>query len=272
MNTFYIITNSIKDPNHDVTQMIMNLIEREGGHSILAVTQDKKHNIPKEVDGIITLGGDGTLIRAASELHAYNIPIIGINLGTLGYLTEIEKNGIEEGIVSLFNQNVLIEKRMMIQGELLGKQEVALNDIVLNRYGGLRTIQFTIYVNGEYLHEYKADGVIISTPTGSTAYSLSAGGPIVEPTASMFIITPICAHSLNSSSIVLSSEDVIEIILGAGRENTIEHASVSFDGENDLKMKTGDKIRISKATKTTQLIKLSSVSFLETLRRKMAGN
>ncbi len=272
MKTFYIITNSIKDPNYDVTNMIINLIEREGGQGIVAVPHDKSYEIPKDVDGIITLGGDGTLIRAAGELHEYNIPIIGINIGTLGYLTEIDRNNIEEGIIALLKQKVLIEKRMMIQGELLGKQEVALNDIVLNREGGLRTIQFAIYVNGEYLHEYKADGVIISTPTGSTGYSLSAGGPIVEPTASMFIITPICPHSLNSSSIVLSSEDVIEIILGAGRENTVEHASVSFDGETDLKMRTGDKIRISKATKTTQLIKLSSVSFLETLRRKMAGN
>ena len=129
-----------------------------------------------------------------------------------------------------------------------------------------------VYVNGELLNSYQADGVIVSTPTGSTAYNLSAGGPIVEPTASMIVITPICSHSLNTSSIVLSAEDEIILEVALGRDGNIEEAGISFDGERNIEVRTGDKIIIRKAEEKTKLFKLSKVSFLETLRKKMKGN
>ncbi len=272
MKTFYIITNDSKDPLYDLTNEIRILIEEAGGTAIIAREIEGVYEVPEGIDCVVTLGGDGTLIRATSDLHEYDIPFIGVNLGTLGYLTEIERDNLKADICQLVNGETLIEERMMICGEINQKYEVALNDIVVTREGSLRTIRFQIYVNGAYLHSYKADGMIISTPTGSTGYSMSAGGPIVEPTASLFIVTPICSHSLNSRSIILSSDDVIEIVLGGGREGSCEEASVSFDGGASFAIYTGDRVRITKAKKRMKLMKLSSVSFLETLSKKMAGN
>lgn len=291
MKTFYIITNNSKDPMFDLTNEIRGLIEEAGACGVIAKEDDGQYQVPPHVDCIVTLGGDGTLIRATSDLHEYDIPFIGVNLGTLGYLTEIERESLRADICQLVNGETLIEERMMIRGEIKqdtmndtqndrseevsrskNLEEVALNDIVVTREGSLRTIRFQIYVNGAYLHSYKADGMIISTPTGSTGYSMSAGGPIVEPTASLFIVTPICSHSLNSRSIILSSEDVIEIVLGGGREGALEEASVSFDGGASFGIKTGERVKITKADRRMKLMKLSSVSFLETLSKKMAGN
>lgn len=275
MKKFYIITNYKKDPDHIVTREIQRYITEAGGEAILGQMKNGIYNIEEwahELTCILTLGGDGTLIRTAGALYSWGIPILGINLGTLGYLTEIEMEHLKENISQLVKEESLVEERMMIQGKVLDHDKVAINDIVLVREGEVRTIQFEIYVNGSYLHGYKADGMILSTPTGSTGYSMSAGGPIVEPTASLFIATPICPHSLSSRSIILSSDDVIEIKLGEGREGEVDTASVSFDGNASIHIKTGDSVKITKADHTMKLMKLSSVSFLETLRKKMAGN
>lgn len=257
---------------YDLTNEIKILIEDAGGVATVAEETEGKYEVPSDIDCVVTLGGDGTLIRATSDLHEYDIPFIGVNLGTLGYLTEIERENLQEDICHLVNGETMIEERMMLCGQVEGRAEFALNDVVVTREGNLRTIRFQIYVNGAYLHSYKADGMIISTPTGSTGYSMSAGGPIVEPTASLFIVTPICSHSLNSRSIVLSSEDVVEIVLGGGREGSVEKATVSFDGGASFVIQTGNRVKITKANKSMKLMKLSKVSFLETLSKKMAGN
>ena len=277
METFYIITNYSKDENYEVTRQIQDYIEKRGRTCILS-ERDEEGNlladqIPKETDCVLTLGGDGTLIQAVRELRNKHLPLIGVNMGTLGYLTEIELPKIEESLEKLFCGAFLPERRMMLQGKLEGrKEDIALNDIVVARAGSIRVIHFNIYVNGQLLNSYQADGVIISTPTGSTAYNLSAGGPIVEPTAEMFVITPICSHALNTSSIVLSAEDEIVIEIGKGKGDTVEEASVTFDGADVIPVYTGDRITISRSEKTAKLLKLSEESFLETLRKKMKGN
>lgn len=273
MKIFYIVVNNVKDPLFKVADEIVSLISQEGGRAFYRRENDITSEELEDVEGIITLGGDGTLIQASQELFEANKPFIGVNLGTLGYLTEIEKEHLESGILELMHGKSTIENRMM----LLGKVEdypkaVALNDIVVSRGGTPRIIQLHIYVNGELLHTYKGDGMIISTPTGSTAYSMSAGGPIVEPTASLFVLTPICSHGIDSRSIVLSSDDEIKIVLGKGRVTEVEHASISFDGGKTFDFETGHCIQITKAKKTTKLIKLNSASFLETLRTKMKGS
>lgn len=270
MDRFYVITNQSKDKMLKTTQRLRQYIEKRGKVCILA--SDGKH-IPEDTDCVLVLGGDGTLIRAARELRSCKVPILGINLGTLGYLAEVEVQYIESAIDRLINGEAASEARMMLRGTIEGKREdVALNDIVVTRLGALRIIHFNIYVNGELLNSYQADGVIISTPTGSTGYNLSAGGPIVEPTASMIVITPICSHALNTRSIVLSAEDEIVVEIGKGRDNQIEEAAVSFDGEETIAICTGERIAIRKAEDTTTLLKLSKVSFLETLRKKMKGS
>lgn len=270
MDKFYVITNQGKDIYLETTKRILNYIEWKGKTCVLGVDEPTP---PLDTDCVLVLGGDGTLIRAARELRYYDIPMIGINLGTLGYLTEVEVQNIESAINQLIEETPEIEERMMLKGTINhSTEDIALNDIVLTRLGGLRVIRFHVYVNGELLNTYQADGVIFSTPTGSTGYNLSAGGPIVEPTASMIVVTPICQHALNTSSIVLSADDEIVVEIAQGRDGQTEKASISFDGDRHIEVETGDRIIIQKAQDTTKLLKLSKVSFLETLRKKMKGN
>lgn len=277
MERFYIVTNDGKDKDGSVTKELCRLLDEAGKTWVLSGKHDRtKSNReirPDNVDCAIVIGGDGTLIEAARMLDD-NIPILGVNMGTLGYLTEVEPANLDTAITQILEGNYMIEKRMMLQGsfpEDQKKSDIALNDIVVSRRGELRVIHFNLYVNGELLNSYEADGVIISTPTGSTAYNLSAGGPIVEPTASMIVITPICSHALNTRSIVLSAEDEIVIEISQGRTGK-EEVGVTFDGADAVKLRTGDRVVITKSQHVTKLMKLNKVSFLEILRRKMKGN
>lgn len=270
MDKFYIITNTRKDQSMEVTNRIKTYIETNGKECVLATPE---RVLPEGTDCVLVIGGDGTLIRAAREMHSYDVPLLGINMGTLGYLAEAELHTLEETLDQVMFGDTHIEKRMMLKGVLNGEQEeIALNDIVVNRLGALRVIYFKLYVNGKLLNTYQADGIIVSTPTGSTAYNLSAGGPIVEPTASIIVVTPICSHALNTSSIVLSAEDEVVIEVMPDREGNVQTVGLSFDGECNMEMKTGDTIVICKAKAETELLKLSNDSFLEIMRRKMKGN
>lgn len=277
MDTFYIIPNEKKDLDLLVTQRICNYVGKKGGQCILASEDEEGHiipgTVPEYVDCAIVLGGDGTLIQAARDLLGYNIPVIGVNMGTLGYMAEVEIDDIEESMQKLLDDKYYLEIRMMIQGSVNGQEPLsAMNDVVVTRENGLRVVHFDVYVNDELLNTYQADGVIVSTPTGSTGYNLSAGGPILEPTANMVVITPICSHALNTSSIVLSAEDIIEIKIGEARHGMTEHAAVSFDGRKSISLVTGDRVRIEKTGESVVLLKLSRESFMKTMRRKMKGN
>lgn len=277
MNRFLIVTNDGKDTDYKVTNKIKQLLENAGKSCFLCEKDaDKriiKNSIPEDVDCVIVIGGDGSLIEAARALQRHDIPILGINMGTLGYLTEVEVSDIEEALDKIIKNDYQLETRMMLEGTFEnGQSDICLNDIIVSRKGALRVIHFDLFVNGELLNSYKADGVIISTPTGSTAYNLSAGGPIVEPTASMIVITPICSHALNTSSIVLSADDEIVIRVGEGRNGTVEEVLVAFDGTDTVTLFTGDTVTICKADAVTKIMKLNKVSFLEILRRKMKGN
>lgn len=279
MERFYIITNDLKDPDYRITHEMKEYIAAKGKTCLLCAKDEEGHiisdKIPNGIDCAVVLGGDGTLIRAARELKTHDIPLLGVNMGTLGYLAEVELPHYKEALNYLFEHTPETEKRMMIQGSISGskpEENVAMNDIVVTREGNLRIVHFNVYVNGMFLSSYQADGIIVSTPTGSTGYNLSAGGPVVEPTASMFVITPICSHALNASSVVLSAEDTIEIEICEGRYGRIEHALVAFDGSDTVAIETGDRVVIKKAEETTQLIKLSKESFIKTMREKMKGN
>lgn len=277
MERFYIITNLLKDKDFKITRKIQEYIEHHGKSCILSEKDEDGHiipgSVPERVDCAIVLGGDGTLIRAARDLGGHDIPLLGINMGTLGYLTEVELPQFQEAMDKLFSGHLDIEDRMMMQGVIDAKAEhVAMNDIVVTREGNLRVVHFNVYVNGVLLNSYLADGVIISTPTGSTGYNLSAGGPVVEPTAQMFVITPICSHALNASSVVLSAEDVIEVEICEGRYGRTETALVSFDGAETVPVSTGDRILVKRASETTKLVKLSRESFMKIMREKMKGN
>jgi len=213
-------------------------------------------------------------LQAARETKKLHIPIIGVNLGTLGYMTEIEPYALDEALDRLIAGDYEQENRMMLNGKVFHKdgrteEGWALNDIVISRSGSLQIIKFNIYVNGQFLHDYKADGMIVTTPTGSTGYNLSAGGPLVEPKAKLIMLTPICPHALNQRSIILSPEDVIEIEIPTGREEQPQMVEANFDGSHKVELVTGDKIRIVQSEKITEFIQLNQVSFLEMLHKKM---
>lgn len=285
MRHFLIYSNKYKDKNLSVTNRVVSHLERKGRKVTLKVKEadwkaetceesEEAKNIPHDVDCILVLGGDGTVLQAARETKKLHIPIIGVNLGTLGYMTEIEPEDIEEALDRLMAGDYEQESRMMLNGKVYFEDRTedegwALNDIVISRSGSLQIIHFNIYVNGQFLHDYKADGMIVTTPTGSTGYNLSAGGPLVEPRARLITLTPICPHSLNQRSIILSPEDVIEIEIPPIRGNMSQDVEANFDGSHKIAMRTGDRIRIVQSEKTTEFLQLNQVSFLEVLNRKM---
>lgn len=290
MNKFYIIANREKDKDLETTRRIYDYLLAQGKECTVREYQGKSQTeemcvgrytdadwIPEGTECILVLGGDGTLIQAARDTVERKIPLLGVNLGTLGYLAEIEKSGVLDALDNLMLDRYTIEPRMMLEGTVYRDREepirdIALNDIVINRSGALRILDYEIWVNGELLNRYSADGVIVSTPTGSTGYSLSAGGPIVSPKASMIVVTPICPHTLTARSIVLSGEDEVMLRLGSGRRAEREEAFVTFDGEVSVPIMTGDYVEIQKSRKTTDILKISKISFLEVLRNKMRGN
>ena len=178
-------------------------------------------------------------------------------------------------IFNLITGNYQVEERMMLHGTCKkdGRsidEARALNDIVITRKGSLQIINFNIYVNGKFLHRYHADGMIIATPTGSTGYNLSAGGPVATPGAKLILVSPICPHSMQNRSIVLAPEDTVTIEVEESREGQIQEVEAIFDGSHKQSLRTGDKLEIRKSCKTTGIIKLSQMSFLEILHRKMS--
>ena len=225
MERFYLITNRAKDPDLTVTDQIRQYLEERGKTCLLCDNSEKGEKyhytdpakVPSDIDGILVLGGDGTLLQAAGDVVDLQIPLLGINLGTLGYLAEIDRDTLYPALDHLMADEYTIEHRMMLCGSIYrdGKliaEDAALNDITITREGNLRVVRFDNYVNGEFLNSYSADGIIIATPTGSTGYSLSAGGPIISPSASLMLMTPLAPHTLNTRSIVFPAEDVLSLI------------------------------------------------------------
>lgn len=277
MDCFYIITNKLKDKDYAITNEIRQYIEDHGKTCFLSEKDGEGHiipgTVPEEAQCGLVLGGDGTLIRAVRDLGEHSLPLLGINLGTLGYLADVELKDFRGALDRLFGGQPDIEERMMLEGAFRNsRKDIAMNDIVLAREGKVRIVSFNIYVNGALLNTYQADGVILSTPTGSTGYNLSAGGPVVEPTAQMIVITPICSHALNTSSVVLSADDVIEVEVCEGRYGRQEQVSLCFDGAEQTTLVTGERVCIRRAAQTAKLIKLSRESFMKTMRKKMKGN
>ena len=287
MDKFYIITNRDKDQNLRFTEEIVQYLKEHGKKCQVQQAERRVEGeyhytdpalIPEDTQCILVLGGDGTLLQAARDVVHREIPMLGINLGTLGFLAEIDKTSIYTALDKLFADDYEIEERMMLtgtvwRGDKITGQDVALNDIVISRVGPpLRVIGFNNYVNDGYLNSYNADGIIIATPTGSTGYSLSCGGPIISPNAAMTVMTPIAPHTLNTRSIIFSLFDVITVELGEGRRQIQENGLASFDGDVEVPMSTGDRIVIKKASVSVKILKLNHLSFVEVLRQKMSNN
>jgi len=257
---------------------IIELLERRG-FSIL-LQSDFAHklgrsspDLPDEeslrnADIVLSLGGDGTLLRAARMVFGKGIPIMGVNLGSLGFLTEVSFEDFEKALESLRSGRYRTVERMMLSASVMrdGKAlsiSCALNDVVLHRRGGGPLLHLSIRVSGRYAGSYSADGLIVSTPTGSTAYSLSAGGPIVSPDLDCFVLTAICPHTLSARPLVVPASEVIELAETHGRE-----FSISFDGQVNIEAESGDKVTITRAAGSVTFIDLER-DFYRIVREKL---
>ena len=282
MKHFYLIANEVKDPEGLYTEKITAYLEDRGGKVTHIDNTDckgmdeiagKQHSEENTVCALV-LGGDGTLLRAARNMIDKDIPLLGINLGTLGYLAEVESGAIEPALDKLLADDYTREERMMLIGRVKKQdreeENIALNDIVISRFGSLQILTLHIYVNGQFLNSFSADGMIVATPTGSTGYNMSAGGPVVEPAANLLLLTPICPHTLNARSIVLAPEDEIRIEIPQGKDGRQQEVEANFDGSHKIRLETGDSIVVCKAAKTTGILKVNTESFLTVLHKKMS--
>ncbi len=223
-------------------------------------------------DMLICFGGDGTILHAAKDANACGVPILGVNTGSVGYMAELEQGELPL-LARLTERKYTIECRMMLDVRIIreGKvilEDLALNDAVITKGAVARIIDLSVYGDDMLITDFAGDGVIMATPTGSTAYSLSAGGPIVEPTAESIIVTPICAHALHARPIVLSQGRTVTTRLGKLGRRT---AYLSVDGGKAVKLSSGDTVEIRKSKATTRLVRLSSRSFYEIMNQKL-GN
>jgi NAD+ kinase len=246
-------------------------IDKETG-SILESSEKclTRNELPGKVDLLVVLGGDGTLLAAARTLYRHDVPIFAVNLGDLGFLTVITRDELYPALEGVLSGNFRSERRVQIEGELVRADEIlstfrALNDVVLNKGAIARIQDFEVYADGEFISNYKSDGLIVSTPTGSTAYSLAAGGPVVSPSVEAFIITPICAHTLTNRPLVLRDSANIEIVVKSQREA----AYLTVDGQVGIATHSEDIIRVRKSDSYVELIQPPQRNYYEILRQKL---
>ena len=277
MNNFFIIANKQKDINLEITEQIRHHISRLGAVCNIYDQYDRdvsSIDIPEGTQCILVIGGDGTILAAARMLVGSNIPLLGINLGTLGFLADVNLADLSKTLDLLLQDQYQVENRIMLTAEVYKPGEkaatyIALNDFNINRFGASRVIALKVGINGSVIDRYRADGVIVCTPTGSTGYNLSAGGPIINPTCKNFVITPICPHSLTARSIVLAKEDIVTVEVEQIRSNIKEEAIISFDGREGLSLFPGDQVKIYKSQEVTPFIKATEVSFVQILKEKL---
>ncbi len=280
MKHFYLIVNREKPGAERGAELISDYLKSRGCECLwnekgVEETSFYRYTngslVPPQTECVIVLGGDGTMIQATRDLYGRDLPLFGINMGHLGYLTQVNR---EDAIIPALHELIVdhyhTESRMMLCGRVWaaakqGMEDVALNDIVIQRMG-MNPMYFSVYVDDQLFNEYSADGLIVATPTGSTAYNMSAGGPIVAPAADLMILTPICPHTLNSRSIIFPAHSRLSIRIG-GRSD--EKQVVSFDGALVSELHPGDRVDIERSKSNTTLIQLKQKSFLENIRNKM---
>jgi NAD+ kinase len=246
-------------------------VDKETGSIVESPGRSLSRNeMPGQVDLLVVLGGDGTLLATARALNRKPVPILAVNLGGLGFLTVITREELYTTLETVLAGQAQIERRVQIEGELVRTDEVissflALNDVVLNKGAIARILDFDVLVDGKFISSYKSDGLIVSTPTGSTAYSLAAGGPIVAPTVAAFLVTPICAHTLTNRPLVLPDTAQIEIAVKSQREA----AYLTVDGQVGLATHSDDTVRLRKASSCVEIIQPPAKNYFEILRQKL---
>ncbi|WP_245684749.1 NAD(+)/NADH kinase [Orenia metallireducens] len=278
-----LIANTNKAKAVKVMEQVCNYLDSKGKDYLLEedsasllerkVKSEVYERLVDFADVVIVFGGDGTFLKAARTFAASDVPILGINLGQLGFLTDIEVEMLEEGLDKLLDGDYQIEERMILEGTVIRENQrvnraIAINDLVLTKGPFSRIIKLETFIDGEYITTYPGDGLIIACPTGSTAYSLSAGGPIVNPKMKSLIITPICPHTLNSRSIVTTEDEEIVVKVDADHSEVM----LTVDGQESFPILSDDIIRISKSNLVAKMIKLEGYNFYKILRNRLHSN
>ena len=279
MKRFGLIPNIDRDVHLQTTREVISYIHAKGHQALMEALSGSDpfpspaiptENVFEAADILIILGGDGTMLDTSRMAAAYQKPMLGINLGHLGYLTDVDKSEYRQAIDLFLAGQYKLERRMLLKGHVTWDNDqetplpVALNDICISRCRGSKLIDLSLYINDEYIDHYRGDGIIIATPTGSTAYNLSAGGPILKPDSEMIAITPICPHTLYARPFVIASGDTVSIRVHSG-------CMVSKDGSDIMELYENHCITIQRAEESVSILKTNGLGFYDILRLKMVG-
>lgn len=232
---------------------------------------DQRIESPQDLDALLTLGGDGTLLRGARMLEGNEVPILGVNMGRLGFLTCCPADQLETSLMRFARGDYTVESRMMLRAAIIGagrrerESWLALNDVTIHKGGFARVIAFRIAVDDELIASYAADGIVIATPTGSTAYSLSAGGPVIVPTLETIIVTPVSPHTLAIRPVVVSATSRVSV----QAEGAPAELMITVDGQEGTNVTAGETLSVSRAEKATRIVRFPGSSFFTTLRQKL---
>ena len=273
-----VFPNRSKRRAAEIVDRIFNYYQNKNVRLVMPATEARQfrkeeYGLPcverVHIDMALSIGGDGTLLGVCRRFSGQSVPVCGINLGTLGFLADIEPQELESRLGKILSNEYRVEHRLLLSGYVkneLGEKFLgnAVNDVVISKGGVARMLKLGLYINDTHLMDYKADGIIISSPTGSTAYSLSAGGPILNPNIRALLLTPICAHTFQMRPLVVSEDDEVRIKISANRD-----LLVSLDGQESFQVMPNDEIIIRKATETAQIVKFDDKSYYDVLKAKM---
>ncbi|HEU5338538.1 MAG TPA: NAD(+) kinase [Sulfuricaulis sp.] len=228
-------------------------------------------NIGSEINLAIVVGGDGTLLNVAREMAPHHVPLIGVNLGRLGFLTDIQAEHMTTEIGKILDGDYQTESRLLLHAEVMRKGRIvqtasAFNDVIVSKGELARMIEFETYLDGEFVHSIRGDGIIIASPTGSTAYALSSGGPILHPTLDAIAVVPICPHTLSNRPIIVSSDSIVEILVSRIGD---QHAHATFDGQSTYMLEDGDRVYVRRSEHEVELLHPSGRSHFEVMRIKL---
>ncbi len=267
VDTIKNLSNYLVSKNYEVfLDRITSELDLDLAHEVL-----DRQTLGKTVDLAIIIGGDGTLLNAARSLYNFDVPLLGVNLGRLGFLTDISPEGLEEKLELIFNGEFDEEPRGLLhtqiyrQGEMIS-QSSAFNDVVVHKWNGARMLEYETYIDGRFINTTRSDGIIVSTPTGSTGYALSGGGPILHPSLHAIVLVPICPHSMSYRPLVVYADSEIKIIV---KDCNQAEAQVTCDGQINLGLQAEDRIHITREEHLVRLIHPRSYDYYAMLRHKL---
>ena len=253
------------------TKNILSYLSRECSLVDIFALEEKNNGLnTKKYDLVLSIGGDGIFLSASKFAYMKSIPILGLNFGRIGFLADLDKKDLKSKIKKVLEGNYIIDKRTLLSGTVISKKEthrsISLNDIVINNRGVLKMIEMNIYVNENLITKQRSDGVIVATPTGSTAYAMSNGCPIVSPNSNVICIVPIAPHSYGQRSVIVNNTDKITIRLN---NKSKDNSQVTFDGSNNLTIERPDSIVIRKASKQLKIIHPNDYDYFDALSKKL---